>query len=226
MPERLGRYRLLHRIGRGGMGTVFAAEDQSLGRRIAVKTILSVDESSRERFRREARAAAAVNHPNVCQIYEIGEDSGQMFIAMELLEGESLAQRLKRGPMSVEEAGSLARGILAALQALHDAGTLHRDLKPSNVFLTRHGVKVLDFGLARSLPGELTEEVQTVDQLTRPGVLIGTPRYMAPEQVQGRATVVGTDLFAAGAVLYEAVAGRPAFVGDSMVEILIATLHE
>ncbi|HSP94251.1 MAG TPA: serine/threonine-protein kinase, partial [Thermoanaerobaculia bacterium] len=226
MPERLGRYRLLHRIGRGGMGTVFAAEDQSLGRRIAVKTISSVDASSRERFRREARAAAAVNHPNVCQVYEIGEDSGQMFIAMELLEGESLAQRLKRGPMSVEEAGSLARGILAALQALHDAGTLHRDLKPSNVFLTRHGVKVLDFGLARSLPGELTEEVQTVDQLTRPGVLIGTPRYMAPEQVQGRATVVGTDLFAAGAVLYEAVAGRPAFVGDSMVEILIATLHE
>ena len=226
MPERLGRYRLLHRIGRGGMGTVFAAEDQSLGRRIAVKTILSVDESSRERFRREARAAAAVNHPNICQVYEIGEDSGQMFIAMELLEGESLAQRLKRGPMSVEESGSLARGILAALQALHDAGTLHRDLKPSNVFLTRHGVKLLDFGLARSLPGELTEEVQTVDQLTRPGVLIGTPRYMAPEQVQGRATVVGTDLFAAGAVLYEAVAGRPAFVGDSMVEILLATLHE
>ena len=226
MPQRLGRYRILHQLGQGGMGTVFAAEDESLGRRIAVKTISTVDDSSRERFRREARAAAAVNHPNVCQVYEIGEDSGQLFIAMELLEGESLAQRLKRGPMSVEEAGTTAQGMLAALQALHDAGTLHRDLKPSNVFLTRHGVKLLDFGLARSLPGDLTGEVQTVDQLTRPGIIIGTPRYMAPEQVQGHATVAATDLFAAGAVLYEAVAGRPAFVGDSMIEILLATIHE
>lgn len=226
MPQRLGRYRLLHQLGQGGMGTVYAAHDESLGRRIAVKTITSMDESSRERFRREARAAAGVNHPNVCQVYEIGEDSGQMFIAMELLEGESLAQRLKRGPLSVEEAGNLARGILAALQALHEAGTLHRDLKPSNVFLTRHGVKLLDFGLARSLPGELTGEVPTVDQLTRPGIIIGTPRYMAPEQVQGHPTVAATDLFAAGAVLYEAVAGRPAFVGGSMVEILLATIHE
>ena len=208
------------------MGTVYAAEDESLGRRIAVKTITSIDDSSRERFRREARAAAAVNHPNVCQVYEIGEDGGQMFIAMELLEGESLAERLKRGPLSVEEAGSLARGILEPIQALHDAGTLHRDLKPSNVFLTRHGVKLLDFGLARSLPGELTEEVQTVNQLTRPGVVIGTPRYMAPEQAMGQPSVAATDLFAAGALLYEAVAGRPAFIGDSMVEILVATIHE
>jgi len=226
MPQRLGRYRILHQLGQGGMGTVYAAEDESLGRRIAVKTIISIDESSRERFRREARAAAAVNHPNVCQVYEIGEDSGQMFIAMELLEGESLAERLKRGALSVEEAGNIARGILEPIQALHDAGTLHRDLKPSNVFLTRHGVKLLDFGLARPLPGELTEEVQTVNQLTRPGVVIGTPRYMAPEQVLGQPSVAATDLFAAGALLYEAVAGRPAFIGDSMIEILLATLHE
>lgn len=226
MPQRLGRYRILHQLGRGGMGTVYAAHDESLGRRIAVKTIAAVDDSSRERFRREARAAAAVNHPNICQVYEIGEDSGQLFIAMELLEGESLAQRLKSGPVSVEEAGVLAKGILTALQALHDAGTLHRDLKPSNVFLTRHGVKLLDFGLARTLPGELTEEVQTIDQLTRPGVIVGTPRYMAPEQIVGHPTGPATDIFAAGAVLYEAVAGRPAFVGDSMVEILVATLHE
>ena len=110
LPQRLGRYRLLHRLGQGGMGMVYAAEDESLGRRIAVKTITSVDDSSRERFRREARAAAGVNHPNVCQVYEIGEDAGQMFIAMELLEGESLAERLKRGPLSVAETGSLAGG--------------------------------------------------------------------------------------------------------------------
>ncbi|HKA37027.1 MAG TPA: protein kinase [Thermoanaerobaculia bacterium] len=225
-PERLGRYRILHQLGEGGMGVVFAAQDESLGRRIALKTIVAMDPSSRERFRREARAAAAVNHPNVCQVYEIGEDSGQMFIAMELLEGESLAERLKKGPMPVEEAGKLARGILAALQALHDAGTLHRDLKPSNVFLTRHGVKLLDFGLARPVPGELTQELEAGADLTRPGMIVGTPRYMAPEQVTGQPVVVGTDLFAAGVLLYEAVAGRPAFVGGTVAEILVATLHE
>src|SRR5262249_48826669 len=190
-------------------GVVFAAQDESLGRRIALKTIVAMDPSSRERFRREARAAAAVNHPNVCQVYEIGEDSGQMFIAMELLEGESLAERLKKGPMPVEEAGKLARGILAALQALHDAGTLHRDLKPSNVFLTRHGVKLLDFGLARPVPGELTQELEAGADLTRPGMIVGTPRYMAPEQVTGQPVVVGTDLFAAGVPLLQA-GGAPA----------------
>ena len=225
-PDRLGRYRILHQLGEGGMGIVFAAQDESLGRRIALKTIVAMDPASRERFRREARAAAAVNHPNVCQVYEIGEDSGQMFIAMELLEGESLAERLKKGPMSVEDAGNLARGILAALQALHDAGTLHRDLKPSNVFLTRHGVKLLDFGLARPVPGELTQELEAGAELTRPGMIVGTPRYMAPEQVTGQPVVVGTDLFAAGVLLYEAVAGRPAFVGGTVAEILVATLHE
>ncbi len=149
-----------------------------------------------------------------------------MFIAMELLEGESLAERLKRGPLSAAETGSLARGILAALQALHDRGTLHRDLKPSNVFLTKHGVKLLDFGLARALPGELTQELEAGSELTRPGMLIGTPRYMAPEQVVGQPAVVGTDLFAAGVLLYEAVAGRPAFIGGTVAEILVATLHE
>jgi serine/threonine-protein kinase len=137
------------------MGVVFEAEDPSLGRRVAVKTIAEPDESARKRFRREARAAAGVNHPNVCQVYEIGEDGGQLFIAMELLEGESLTERLKQGPMPVAEAVTLAQGMLAALQALHEKGTLHRDLKPSNTFLTSHGVKLLDFGLARPLPREL-----------------------------------------------------------------------
>ena len=223
---RLGRYRILHRLGQGGMGIVFAAEDESLGRKVAVKTIAEPDESARKRFRREARAAAGVNHPNVCQVYEIGEDSGQLFIAMELLEGEPLSARLSRGAMPVPEAIALGRGILSALGALHATGIVHRDLKPSNVFLTPHGVKLLDFGLARPLPQELTQSLETGTELTRPGLLVGTPRYMAPEQVLGHEVDARTDLFSAAVILYEAVAGRPAFLGTSVVEALSATLHE
>jgi eukaryotic-like serine/threonine-protein kinase len=225
-PGRLGRYRILHRLGQGGMGVVFAAEDESLGRRVAVKTITEPDESARKRFRREARAAAGVNHPNVCQVYEIGEDGGQLFIAMELLAGESLTDRLARGPLATAETIALGRGILAALQALHATGIVHRDLKPSNVFLTPHGVKLLDFGLAHPLPRELTQSLETGTELTRPGLLVGTPRYMAPEQVLGHEVDARTDLFAAAAILYEAVAGRPAFQGATVVEVLSATLHE
>jgi serine/threonine protein kinase len=225
-PGRLGRYRVLHRLGQGGMGVVFAAEDESLGRRVAVKTITEPDESARRRFRREARAAAGVNHPNVCQVYEIGEESGQLYIAMELLQGESLTDRLTRGPVPVAEAVALGREMLAALTALHATGVVHRDLKPSNVFLTPHGVKLLDFGLARPLPRELTQPYETGTELTRPGLLVGTPRYMAPEQVLGQEVDARTDLFAAAAILYEALSGRPAFLGATVVEVLSATLHE
>ena len=151
LPARIGHYAITGRLGQGGMGVVYLAHDERLGRAVAVKTMSSVggDETARKRFWREARAAASVNHPNVCQLYEIGEDGGELFIAMELLEGEPLAERLRRGPLSVSEALPIALGILAALQALHARGIVHRDLKPSNVFLTPHGVKVLDFGLAR-----------------------------------------------------------------------------
>jgi serine/threonine-protein kinase len=225
-PERLGRYRILHRLGQGGMGIVFAALDDSLGRRVAVKTIAEADDSARERFRREARAAAGVTHPNVCQVYEIGEDRGQLFIAMELLEGEALSERLARGAMSLAEVLKLAQEMLAALAALHEKGTLHRDLKPSNTFLTPHGVKLLDFGLARKLPSDLTAALETGTELTRPGLVVGTPRYMAPEQVLGHAIDVRTDLFSTAAILYEALAGRPAFLGTTAVEVLSATLHE
>jgi TolB-like protein len=159
-------------------------------------------------------------------VYEIGEDGGQLFIAMELLEGESLTGRLTRGPMPVAEVVVLGRGMLAALAALHASGVVHRDLKPSNVFLTPHGVKLLDFGLARPLPRELTQTVETGSDLTRPGLLVGTPRYMAPEQVLGHDIDARTDLFAAAAVLYEALAGRPAFLGATVVEVLSATLRE
>ncbi len=208
------------------MGVVYAARDSRLERTVALKTMASLanDETARRRFWREARAAASVNHPNVCQIYEIGEEQGELFIAMELLEGESLAERMRRGPFSVSEMLPVALEMLSALTALHDRAIVHRDLKPSNVFLTPHGVKLLDFGLARP---ELEPTLgSAASGLTQTGVVMGTPRYMAPEQVNGEAVDFRSDLFAAGAIVFEMLSGRPAFGGRSVVEVLYATVHE
>jgi serine/threonine protein kinase/tetratricopeptide (TPR) repeat protein len=225
VPVRLGHYLIERTIGEGGMGVVYAARDERLHRSVALKTMtsLSREETARKRFWREARAAAAVNHPNVCQIYEIGEDEGDLFIAMELLEGRPLSDRLKDGPMNVSEAVNIARGILAALAALHARGIVHRDLKPSNVFLTPHGVKLLDFGLARTPAGD---GAQAAPDLTRVGAVMGTPRYMAPEQAIGGDVDARTDLFSAGSILFEMLAGRPAFIGETVVAVLHATVHE
>lgn len=225
LPARIGHYAIARKIGEGGMGVVYAARDERLERTVALKTMASLDndETARKRFWREARAAASVNHPNVCQIYEIGEDRGELFIAMELLEGEALAERLRRGALSVSQTLPVGLGIMAALSALHTRGIVHRDLKPSNVFLTPHGVKVLDFGLARP---EMKRPLSTATELTRPGFVMGTPRYMAPEQVTGEAVDARSDLFAAGAILFEMLSGRPAFAGRTVLEILHATLHE
>ena len=225
VPARIGHYAITRKLGEGGMGIVYAARDERLERTVALKTMSSMatDEAARKRFWREARAAASVNHPNVCQIYEIGEEDGELFIAMELLEGESLAERLRRGSLSVSDTVEVGLGILAALSALHTRGIVHRDLKPTNVFLTSHGVKLLDFGLARPEP-EMSAGAAT--GVTRSGMVMGTPRYMAPEQVTGEPFDARSDLFAAGAILFEMLAGRPAFTGRSVVEILHATLHE
>jgi len=206
------------------MGVVYAARDERLERPVALKMISAVmdNEMARKRFWREARAAASVNHPNICQIYEIGEEDGQLFIAMELLEGETLAERLRHGPLNVSQAVAVGFSILAALSALHSRGVVHRDLKPSNVFLTPHGVKLLDFGLAR-----LAEESSnTAAAVTVTGLVAGTPRYMAPEQVTGEAVDGRCDVFAAGAIMFEMLAGRPAFDGRTNVEIVHATLYE
>ena len=225
-PDRIGRYRILHKLGQGGMGVVYAAEDTSLGRRVALKTITQPDDESRQRFRREARAAASVSHPHACQIFEIGEDTGRLFIAMELLDGEPLAERLKRGPLTLAESLNLGREMLSALDALHAQGVVHRDVKPSNVFLTSRGTKLLDFGLARPLPKGSGGALSLESDLTRSGLIVGTPRYMAPEQILGEAIDARTDVFAAGAVLFEALAGRAAFPGTKAVEVMHATLHE
>jgi serine/threonine protein kinase/tetratricopeptide (TPR) repeat protein len=224
-PTRLGHYAILEKLGQGGMGVVYAARDERLQRTVALKTMVSVaeDETARRRFWREARAAASVNHPNVCQIYEIGEDQGELFIAMELLEGQSLAEALKSGAMPVADAVSIGLGMLAALSALHARGIVHRDLKPSNVFITPHGVKLLDFGLARPTGDQV---LSSAPELTRAGTVVGTPRYMAPEQVLGEPLDTRTDLFAAGSILFELLAGRPAFTGRTVVEIAHATIYE
>jgi serine/threonine protein kinase/tetratricopeptide (TPR) repeat protein len=222
MPDRIGHYRIVRQIGMGGMGVVYEAVDEVLQRSVALKTILpSAEPQTRDRFVREARSAAAVSHPHICQLFEIGEHEGDPFLAMELLEGQSLAERLTGGPIPLADAIPIALAILSALDALHRRSIVHRDLKPSNVFLSSHGVKLLDFGLAR-------EVTLTVDAtaLTLPGVLLGTPRYMAPEQARGEEVDGRTDLFAIGALLFEMLSGRPAFTGASPIDALHAVLHE
>jgi len=222
MPDSIGHYRIVRQIGRGGMGIVYEAFDEVLRRSVALKTILpSADPQMRDRLMREARAAAAVSHPHICQIFEIGEHEGDPFLAMELLDGQALADRLLDGPMAPDQAVATAISILSALEALHKRSIVHRDLKPSNVFLSAHGVKLLDFGLAR--PFSLTVDDTA---LTLPGVLLGTPRYMAPEQARGEEVDARTDLFAVGSLLFEMLSGRPAFNGASPIEALHAVLHD
>jgi eukaryotic-like serine/threonine-protein kinase len=225
LPARIGHYAIRRKLGAGGMGVVYQADDERLKRSVAVKMMLAVahDETARKRFWREARAAASVNHPHVCQIYEVGEEDGILFIAMELLDGEPLSEHLKRGALSVDQAVPIAVDMLAALGAIHAGGIVHRDLKPSNVFLGRYGVKLLDFGLARP---EMKTTVDTIDGLTHAGAVLGTPGYMAPEQITGDPVDARTDLFAVGAIMFEMLAGRPAFTGRTVTAALNATLTE
>jgi eukaryotic-like serine/threonine-protein kinase len=207
------------------MGVVYAAHDDRLDRPVAIKRIrpgLS-DGQERQRLWREARASASVSHPNVCQLFEIDEDAEGLFLTMELLEGESLAERLARGPLVPSEAAQIGLGVLSALEALHRKGIIHRDLKPSNIFLSAHGVKLLDFGLARPFVGGGRSSDLDV---TRPGVIFGTPRYMAPEVLEGKMVDARSDLFVLGIVLYEMLAGKAPFRGDSMFEVAQAILKD
>jgi TolB-like protein len=224
VPATIGRFTVIGPLGEGGMGVVYAARDEGLGRRVAVKTVKGTvaDETARQRLLREARVAAGVNHPNVCHVYEVGEHEGSLFVAMELLEGESLAARLARGPLPLPEAGAVALGCLAGLEALHRSGIVHRDLKPSNVFLTPQGPKILDLGLA--LP--LSEVTKGDVRLTKSGVMVGTPGFMPPEQWGSDEVRPTADLFAMGALLFEMVAGRPAYPGDNVLEVYHAIVHE
>jgi non-specific serine/threonine protein kinase len=228
--QMVSHYRIVGKIGEGGMGVVYEAWDERLGRAVAIKTIRGTEESeqARKQLWREARSLARVSHPHVCQLFDAGEDGETLFLVLELLEGQSLAGRLSGGTLPVPETVQIAREILEALAALHGLQIVHRDLKPSNVFLTPHGVKLLDFGLARSaaaVPAGDAQGAWTSATFTAPGRIVGTPQYMAPEQVGGQEAGPASDIFAVGCILYEMLAGRRAFDGASMVDVLYAVLH-
>ncbi len=230
----LGRYRVTARIGAGGMGVVYRATDTELRRDVALKVLpveLMADPERRQRFQREARSAAAVTHANIATVYDVGEDDGRTYIAMELVSGESLRQRLDRGALEVGAAADFAQAIGRGLAKAHAAGVLHRDLKPDNVMVDDDGTaKILDFGLAKiredSPDGPVSVSAETATHVTEEGRVLGTPGYMSPEQALGQPVDERTDVFSLGVVLYEMLAGQKPFSGTSSMEIIVATTRD
>jgi eukaryotic-like serine/threonine-protein kinase len=237
----LGHFRVLAELGRGGMGVVYRARDEKLGREVALKVLppaFTNDEERRRRFLREARSAAAVVHPNIATVFEVGDSDGLIFLAMELVDGESLRSRLAGGPVAVAESVRIARCMARALAKAHAAGIVHRDIKPDNVLLGDDGqVKILDFGLAKlraqtidaavaSGSDTAVQQAETASHITEDGRILGTPGYMSPEQARGKPVDARTDVFALGVVLYELLSGRQPFPGETTMDRLIAVSRD
>src|SRR3989304_5279317 len=232
---RLGPYEIVSPLGAGGMGEVYRAKDTRLDREVAIKVLperLANDADALARFEREGKAVAALSHPNILGIHDVGHEHGVSLVVTELLEGETLRERLRRSAIPWRKAVEIGIEIAEGLSAAHSKGVIHRDLKPETLFITPAGhMKILDFGLARVAPGaaipaELQANTPTMTLDTRPGTVLGTVNYMSPEQISGRVTDPRTDIFSFGCVLYEMISGRRAFGGDSVAEITTAILRD
>src|SRR6202041_2285263 len=232
--SRIGGYEILTRIGAGGMGVVYSARDTQLGRTVALKVLprkFSSDSERLSRFQREARVLASLNHPNVATIYGLEQSTSTHALVMELVEGQPLADRIRPGPIPVEEALRIAKQISEALEYAHEHGVVHRDLKPANVKVTSSdAVKVLDFGLAKAIQGggsetHLFNSPTITEMATEAGVLLGTAAYMSPEQAKGKAVDRRADIWAFGCVLYEMLTGKMAFRGDSVTDTLASVIR-
>ena len=229
----LGPYQIINPLGAGGMGEVYRARDSRLGRDVAIKILpkeMSADPARKQRFEREAKTISSLNHPNICTLHDVGSQDGVDYLVMECVEGETLAKRLEKGPLPLEQVLKIGQEIAGALDGAHRSGVVHRDLKPGNVMLTATGAKLLDFGLAKESSSLATAATLTAviptSPVTQEGMIVGTFQYMSPEQIEGKELDRRSDIFSLGAVLYEMLTGKKAFEGKTQLSVASAILEK